>query len=170
MQTDYTNEDMATLLLLQCNVVTVCATEEWQSTAATPSADRICEPITECFENEVEQSAPTATSDRVCVPLEAEPEPEPAEARTRTQFETRCVMSQYVPPVSNPWTVIGGCFAGQTMAAGCNVPNLVSSSAYAMNLLTGITSVQSCGSICFGNPVRSFLPSFIRSYLIHRWR
>ena len=124
-----------------CELLTECTTGEWQSRAPTPSADRVCEPITECFANEVEESAPTATSDRVCIPLETEPEPEPQEERTRTQFEARCVMSQFVPPVSSPLNVISGCYDGRSVSGGCNVPNLVTQSMYVLNQYTGTCSV-----------------------------
>jgi hypothetical protein len=135
-----------------CDTLTVCAAGEWEATPPMPSSDRECSPITECLEFEVEQAAPTATSDRVCEPMSpSAPEPEPPEEATRTQFENRCVMSQFLPPLATPMSVISGCMTSRSRAGGCNVPNLMQSM-YTIAQLIGISSVQACGSLCFADP------------------
>ena len=147
----WASQKPTTTLNRVCETLSVCATTSWESVPPRPSFDRTCVSITECFSFEVEDAAPTATSDRICVPAPpSAPEPEPPPEVTRTQFENRCVMSQFMPALATPLSVIGGCFQYRSQASGCNVPNLMQSM-YTMSQLIGISSVQSCGALCFAD-------------------
>jgi len=46
--------------------VTACTTKQWESSAPTKVADRVCKALTECKKPKVETKKPTKTSDREC--------------------------------------------------------------------------------------------------------
>ena len=50
----------------ECMAVTVCTSDEYESTPPTATTDRACTALTDCTAMEQEVTAPTATSDRVC--------------------------------------------------------------------------------------------------------
>jgi hypothetical protein len=49
-----------------CTGLTMCTPDEYESTPATPTSNRVCTGLTPCESDEYESVPPTPTSDRVC--------------------------------------------------------------------------------------------------------
>ena len=145
--TQFTSRDPTTLVDRACSTLAVCGADEWETVAAAPSSNRACRAVTVCLETEVETAAPTATSDRGCAPAPPAPASEDeVEVQTRTQFENRCVMSQFVPAYSSPFSIIEGCTTAASNARACSVvgavPNILSYSAYVKQVVDGVGVVR----------------------------
>ena len=145
--TQFTSRDPTTLVDRECSTLAVCGADEWETVAAAPSSNRACRAVTVCLETEVETAAPTATSDRGCAPAPPAPAGEDeVEVQTRTQFENRCVMSQFVPAYSSPFSIIEGCTTAASIARACSVvggvPNILSYSAYVKQVIDGVGVVR----------------------------